>query len=70
MQSTEEKKNKLAPMVLLVSPKVGMDSNCPLLNVYDVPWVRKINRFNLPTNKLDNLNYKLKNMLTNVKEKK
>ena len=45
---TGEKKNKKqADMALSVSPKVGLDNNCPMLNVNDVvPQVRRINRSN------------------------
>ena len=40
-------------MVLPVSLKVGLGTNCPMLNVYDVvPRVRRINRTNSLTNQV------------------
>ena len=45
-------KKKQADMVLPVSPKVGLDNNCPKFNVNDVvPRVWKINRYTNFTHK-------------------
>ena len=47
-RKNKKKTNKnQVDMVLPVSPKEGLNCNCPMINVYDaVPQVRRMNRSN------------------------
>ena len=46
-ETNKKTKEKTADVILPVSPKMGLGSNYPILNVYDVvPRVRMINTYN------------------------